>query len=183
MPAPRILGLIAVTFLAQACASIAVEYDFDPAANFAAYSTYDWMPAESRRVDLRARDPMVEKWIRDAIEVVMRAKGFQKAGPEGPDIRIAYLLVLEDGVDSQTIYQRSDPDWRYRTYGPATTTTRSQLLTTGTLVIDVFDAGRKELVWRGAAQGEVRELQDPDKREARVSEAVNGILAGFPPGR
>jgi hypothetical protein len=165
----------------QACASISVDQEFDPGANFAAYQTFDWMPTESRRVDLRARDPMVEQWIRDAIERELGAKGFRGAGSDEPDVRIAYLLVLQDGLDSQTIYEASDPNWRYRTYGPATTATRTQLLTTGTLVIDVFDAERKVLVWRGVAEGQVKEVQDPDKRNARINDAVRRILAKFPP--
>ena len=80
------------------------------------------------------------------------------------------------------MYQGADPDWRYRTYGPATTITRTQFFTTGTLVIDVFDAGKKELVWRGAAQGEVKDIRDADKRNARVVDVVKKILTGFPPG-
>jgi hypothetical protein len=169
--------------LAQACASISVDQEFDPDANFAAYRTFDWMPTESRRVDLRARDPLVERRIRDAIERELGAKGLRQAGSDEPDVRIAYLLVLQDGLDSQTLYEASDPDWRYRTYGPATTATRTQLLTTGTLVIDVFDTESKVMVWRGVAEGQVKEMQDPDKRIARINDAVKRILAKFPPGR
>ena len=177
----RVFVLAASALLAQACASISVDREFDPDANFAAYQTFDWMPTESRRVDLRARDPMVEQRIRDAIERELGAKGLQKAGSDEPDVRIAYLLVLQDGLDPQTMYETSDPDWRYRTYGPARTATRTQFLTTGTLVIDVFDSGRKELVWRGVAEGEVKDIQDPEKRTARINSAVKDILAEFPP--
>jgi hypothetical protein len=98
------------------------------------------------------------------------------------DVRIGYLLVLEDAVDSQTMYESSAPDWRYRTYGPATTTTRTTLFTTGTLVIDVFDVEEKALVWRGAAEGQVKQNQDPEKKRERIEEAVRKILAEFPPG-
>ena len=179
----RIPALVASALLIQGCASISVSSDFDPYADYASYRTYDWMPTESRRVDLRARDPMVEQRIRDAIERELRAKGLEKVDSPDPDIRIGYLLVLDEGVDSQTLYERADPDWRYRTYGPSATTTRSQMLTTGTLVIDVFDSARKESVWRGVAEGQVREEQDPEKRRARINEAVKKILAGYPPGR
>lgn len=182
MEVGKILFIVISALLIPACASISVDQEFDPEANFAAYQTFGWMPMESRRVDLRARDPMVEQWIRDAIERELGAKGLRAAGSDEPDVRIAYLLVLQDGLDSQTIYEASDPNWRYRTYGPATTATRTQLLTTGTLVIDVFDAEKKALVWRGVAEGQVREVQDPDKRTARINDAVKRILAKFPPG-
>jgi len=177
----RILVLATAALLGQACASISVNHEFDPDANFTAYESYDWMPTESRRVDLRARDPMVEQRIRDAIETELRAKGLRRVESGEPDVRIGYLLVLEDGVASNTMYENSAPDWRYRTYGPATTATRTTIFTTGTLVIDVFDAEEKALIWRGAAEGQVKQTQDPDRRRKRIDDAVKKILAKYPP--
>ncbi|MGW8268007.1 MAG: DUF4136 domain-containing protein [Longimicrobiales bacterium] len=179
----KIPALAVSVLLIQGCASISVSHEFDPDADYPSYRTFDWMPTESRRVDLRARDPMVEQRIRDAIQREMEAKGLRKVDSADPDVRIGYLLVLDEGVDSQTVYERADPDWRYRTYGPTTTTTRSQMLTVGTLVIDVFDSARKESVWRGIAEGQVREEQDPEKRRTRINDAVKKILADYPPGR
>ena len=177
----RTLLLLLTVSVVGACAGITVTHEADPEANFAAYGTYDWMPAESRRVDLRARDPMVEQRIRDAIEAQLSSKGLRKVDSGDADILIGYLLVLEDGVDSQTMYVRSDPDWRYRTYGPATTATRTTAFTVGTLVIDVFDVEEKALVWRGGGEGQVDQSQDPEKRRARINEAVKKILEEFPP--
>jgi hypothetical protein len=178
----RILALAASAVMVQGCASISVKREFDPQADYSSYRTYDWMPSESRRVDLRARDPLVEQRIRDAIERELGAKGLQKVSSGDADVRIGYLLVLEESLDAQAIYSGAAPDWQYRTYGPGTTAQQTRMLTTGTLVIDVFDAGKKELVWRGVAEGEVKEIQDPEKRRARINEAVEKILAGFPPG-
>jgi hypothetical protein len=177
----RVLVLAAVALSAQACAGISVSRQFDPDVDFSAYRSYDWMPTERRRVDLRARDPLIEQRIRDAIEMELGAKGLQKVPPEEADIRIGYLLVLEESVDAQEIYTGAAPNWQYRTYGPGTTTQQTRLLTTGTLLIDVFDAGKNEMVWRGVAEGQVKEIQDPEKRRARINEAVGKILAEFPP--
>lgn len=179
----KTLALVALALHAQACASISVEHQFDPEADYASYHTYDWMPTDSRRIDLKASDPLVEQRIRDAIDRELGAKGLRKADSSDPDIRVAYLLVLDEELDSQTLYERADPDWRYRNYGPSTLTTRSGLLTVGTLVIDVFDTRRKESVWRGVAEGQVKQDQDPEERRKRINDAVGKILAEFPPGR
>lgn len=179
----RTLALATSALMVQGCAGISVNHEFDPRADFSSYQTYDWMATESRRVDLRARDPLVEQRIRDAIEGELGAKGLQMDGSGDADLRIGYLLVLEESLDAQTIYSGAAPDWQYRSYGPGTTAQQTRMLTTGTLVIDVFDAGKKELVWRGVAEGQVKEIQDPEKRRARINEAVAKILAGFPPGR
>jgi hypothetical protein len=52
----------------------------------------------------------------------------------------------------------------------------------GTLVIDVFDVEKKALVWRGVAEGQVRQSQDADKQKERINDAVRKILEEFPPG-
>jgi hypothetical protein len=179
----RTLLLGALVLLAQACASVTVEREFDPDARFETYRTFDWMPREGRRVDLRVRAPEVDGEIRAAIERELGAKGVRRMATEEPDIRVGYLLVLDQSLDSQTIYEGADPNWRYRTYGPGTVTTHMGTLIFGTLVIDVFDAERRESVWRGVAEGQVRENQDAAKRRARIDKAVKSILAEFPPKR
>jgi hypothetical protein len=180
-------GLVAVLItvglgLMNSCASISVEHEFDPEADFRSYESFDWMPAESRRVSLRARNPMVETRIRDAIAAELRSKGLRPSSSGEPDVRIGYLLVLEDGVDSQTIYEGDAADWRYRTYGPARATTTNKAFTVGTLVIDVFDVDEKALVWRGAAEGQVDQTRSPEDQRERIFDAVQKILRNFPPG-
>ncbi len=54
----------------------------------------------------------------------------------------------------------------------------------GTVIIDVFDAARGTLLWRGWAEGELSELLDPNTptAQAEVNAVVADILATFPPG-
>jgi hypothetical protein len=183
MAAGRVLAMAMVALIAQGCAGITVGHEFDPDANFAAYGSYDWLPTESRRVDLRVRDPMVEQNIRSAIEVELLSKGLRKVERGGePDIRIGYLLTLEDGVESNSMYERSGGDWQYRTYGPANLTTQTQAFSMGTLVIDVFDVSRRELVWRGVAEGQVKQTRELEDQRKRLNDAVGKILEDFPPG-
>jgi hypothetical protein len=179
----KMLGLLAAAALSQACAGISVEHDFDPQADYAAYQSWDWLPSEGRRVDLRVRDPAIEGELRAAIEGGMEARGLRKVASGEPAVRVGYRLVLDEGLESWVLYEPSGSDWRYRNYGPARTTTHTGMLTVGTLVIDIFDTRRKELVWRGIAEGDVRPNQPPEKRRARINEAVRKILAEYPPGR
>jgi hypothetical protein len=52
----------------------------------------------------------------------------------------------------------------------------------GTLVVDLVDRARRELVWRGVAQGTVDPRATPEKAEQRANEAMAKLFAGFPPG-
>ena len=68
-------------------------------------------------------------------------------------------------------------------YGPAMGTSRTYSVeyTMGTLIIDFFDVGSKELVWRGSAEGKIHESNDPQVRQERANQAVLMILEQFPP--
>jgi hypothetical protein len=47
----------------------------------------------------------------------------------------------------------------------------------GTLIIDIVDAEKKSLVWRGTAVGVV----EPGRTMEQINETVKKMLANFPP--
>jgi len=55
-------------------------------------------------------------------------------------------------------------------------------LTEGTLVIDIVDKAKKELIWRGLGTGVVQNYSDHEKLQASIDEYVRKILNNFPPG-
>jgi hypothetical protein len=182
MRAGRLITLAVGLLAVQACTHFTVESDYDREADFSAYATYDWMPPETRRIDLRVRDPRAHELIQDAIQDELGAKSLRRAEGADPDLLIGYHLALDEGLDSQTLYQGSAADWQYRTYGNPTTRNQSLMYSVGTLVIDVFDAAKEELIWRGVVEGDVKQNPDPDQRKERIEKAVQKMLEDFPPG-
>jgi hypothetical protein len=61
------------------------------------------------------------------------------------------------------------------------TATTAQTYDQGTLILDIVDAKKKELVWRGSANGILDPGASPDKKASKVNEAVTKTLADFPP--
>jgi hypothetical protein len=51
----------------------------------------------------------------------------------------------------------------------------------GTLVVDMADAHKNELVWRGMGVKEVDVNAKPDRRDKNIQEAVEKIFRNFPP--
>jgi hypothetical protein len=47
----------------------------------------------------------------------------------------------------------------------------------GTLIVDIIDPVKKEIIWRGWARSQLHLKAD---REQRIHEVVSRILAGFP---
>ena len=51
----------------------------------------------------------------------------------------------------------------------------------GTMIIDIVDANKKELAWRGMGVREVDVQAKADKRDKNINSAVKKILKDFPP--
>ena len=70
----------------------------------------------------------------------------------------------------------------YRGFGGmGTATTVVSEYTVGTLVVDMFDAKNKNLVFRGTAEDEISD--NPDKNKKRLEKASTKMFKNFPPAR
>lgn len=187
----RMATALLAAILVSACSGISVNQDFNPATEFSGLRTWDWMANPTRPSgDSRADNAIIDQRIRSAIETGLQGKGLTKAPSGEPSFRVGYQIVLDDRVDYQTVNDYYGAGWGYRGvygryYGPtmATSQTTARAYTMGTLIIDFFETGSKELVWRGSAEGKLHETADPAKRQERVNQAVQKILAQFPPSR
>ena len=66
-----VLALVLCIPVAGYAASLAVNYDYDKAADFAALKTFDWMPATGNA----AGDELLVKKIRNTVDAQLQAKG------------------------------------------------------------------------------------------------------------
>ncbi len=67
--------------------------------------------------------------------------------------------------------------YRYGGMGSATTTVYEYKV--GTMVVDVFDAGTKALLWRGIGEDEVSDK--PEKNYKKIEKATEKMFKKFPP--
>ena len=51
----------------------------------------------------------------------------------------------------------------------------------GTLVIDVYDPARKQLIWRGQASKTIDLKKDPDKNYRNLQKAMTKLFKNYPP--
>ena len=56
-----------------------------------------------------------------------------------------------------------------------------QSYTEGTLIVDMIDKERNELVWRGEATKAVSETTDQSKVQERIRKVVDKLLEAYPP--
>jgi len=177
----RATVVLLVALALAGCARVTVTTDHDPSANFGALHTYAWRPGPQQGVgDPRFDSTLIDKRVRAAVDRVLASKGYRSAAPgTTADFLVGYHAVVRQKTSVQTINRwygyRVGGGW----YGGPQTYAHDY--DEGTLLIDVIDPATMQLLWRGSGTGVVDPQASPEKREQRINDAVDQILAGFPP--
>jgi hypothetical protein len=170
-------GLIAMLIPAAALAQ-KVSYDYDKTANFASFKTY------AHKDGTKVGQPLIDDRIVAAIDAQMAAKGFTKS-ETNPDVFVVYHVAFDKQKDIST-YSSGYPGG-YGAYGwgwgggMSTSTTQVRDILVGTLVVDLADAKKSQLAWRGMAVKEVQTQASPEKRDKSINETVKKIFKNYPP--
>jgi hypothetical protein len=165
----------AVPLLAQK-----VSYDFDKSANFSTFKTY------AHKDGTKVGQPLIDDRIVAAIDEQMALKGFTKS-ESSPDVFVVYHVAFDKQKDISTF--SSGYGGGYGAYGwgwgggwgGGTTTTQVRDILIGTLVVDIADAKKNQLAWRGMATKEVQTQAKPEKRDKSITEAMKKIYKNYPP--
>jgi hypothetical protein len=145
-----------------------ITVEFDQAADFAKYRTF-----AIRGGQLNSRNPalnseLVKKQIEADIARALSAKGLATAA-ESPDLNVRYHF----GSARRTELETYPAGWR----GWGTRVVRVPY-TEGTLVIDLRDAAKRSLVWRGIAS---QNKSNPTQIEGKLDDMVHKALDKYPP--
>ena len=171
-------GLIALLIPAAAMAQ-KISYDYDKNASFAAFKTY------AHKDGTKVGQPLIDDRIVAAIDAQMAAKGLTKV-EANPDVFVVYHTTFESKKDISTYSSGygggyGPYGWRYGgAWGGSTTTTVRDILM-GTLVVDIADAKKGELAWRGIGVKEVKTDANPEKRDKSINDAMKKIFKNYPP--
>jgi hypothetical protein len=170
----------ALALAAPACGpAISVGTDYDTAYNFTRLSSYAWAPVK----DQYGLETLVGQRIVNAIDRELAARHMTKTTmDQNPDFVVAY----HTGVRDKTQVVDWGYDWGF-TYGPwYTPSARTYHVETyreGTLIIDLVDWKTKQMIWRGVGRKALdpNPPDNPERLTKSVNDAVNQIMAGFPP--
>jgi len=170
---------VALVFASAAAFAQDVKTDFDKNANFAAIKTF------AVKIGTSWNNPISEKRVTDEIAQTLTEKGWTKTDAN-PDALVLLHGATEKQKSLNTFYSGMGGygGYGYRGWGgmggmgTATTTTSEYLV--GTLVVDIFDAKSKALLFRGTASDELSDK--PDKNIKKLDKATNKMFKDFPPG-
>lgn len=169
--------LLSFLFLAH-CSTISFKTDFDPDADFSDLKTFKIYKGKAIPGDALQKNPLLRKRIRRVIIDDLKRKGFTE-DKDKPDFQVVIHANVRDkmNVESWGGYGWYDPWWG--TYGNKGVGV--SYYEEGTLIVDIVSSKEKEMVWRGLAEGIVREDLGPGDIEEAVGFFVESILSDFPP--
>jgi hypothetical protein len=182
---PRLIAALAVAALGLGgCASgPEVRGDYDKSADFGKYRTYGFVAQTSPDGGSEYRS-LALQMLQKAAAREMEARGYRLA--DSPDLAINFQGKLEEKVDVEsTPAPYYGPGWGYGGWygapyggwgGTEVTTRRYNV---GTLVMDIVDREKRQVVFQGGVEGVVtKEMRE--NREASINNAVAAIFSKYP---
>jgi hypothetical protein len=150
-----------------------VKTDYDRSADFSQYKTYSWEKVETQ-------DQLWVNRIKDAVNAALTAKGWTQV-ESGGNVAIIAMETTQNRQTLNTFYDGFGGGWRWRGFGgfgESTTTTDNYRV--GTLVVDLFDANTKTLIWRGSSSDTLSDKSE--KNIKNLDKGVQKMFDHFPPG-
>ncbi|HET8947634.1 MAG TPA: DUF4136 domain-containing protein [Candidatus Polarisedimenticolia bacterium] len=149
--------------------------DFDGSTDFSQYKTYAWGQNTS------SGNPVADEHIVSWIEAWLTDAGWTKVAAGEAQVIVAEHATVTNDTTVDTFYTGWGTGWGWTGFGPGAgaSTTVSQTLRSGTLMIDMFDAGTKKLIWRGTAQGALS--TKPEENYPKVEKIIGRLFKKFPP--
>jgi len=156
-----------------------VKTDYDHGAAFSSFHTYSWGKVTSK-------NPFFVDRIKQAVDKDLQGKGWQVT-PSGGDVTIFATDNIHNEQELETMYDGMGGGWGggwgwggwggMGGMGDATTTTVNEK--TGRLVVDMFAASSKKLLWRGSATGDIS--NNASKNTKALDNDVAKMFKQFPP--
>jgi hypothetical protein len=152
-----------------------VKTDWDKSADFSKYKSF------SAQIATSWNNPLAEKRALEIIENALVSKGWKKADAASADTHVMIHGATQVKRDLNTFYSGYG-GYGYRGYGGmgmGSSSTTVNEYTVGTMVLDIFDAKTKQLLWRGTGSDELSDKAD--KNQKKIAKATEKMFKNFPP--
>ncbi|HEY3706175.1 MAG TPA: DUF4136 domain-containing protein [Terracidiphilus sp.] len=174
-----IVVLSASTLLAQD-----VRYNFDKSTDFSKYKTYKFVQMK----DAAQVNDIVDKQIKDAVDVQLGQKGLTKTDGDTADLYVGY----QAGIGQEKQFTSYDSGWGYGPGwgrggwyggGGGMTTGQTSTIYIGQIAVDMYDSAQKDLVWRGTVSKTIDPKAKPEKQQKNLTKAMTKMFKNYPPAK
>src|SRR5271156_5023987 len=144
-----------------------VSVNYNKSQSFTQYHTYTWASDNANQI----QNSILAQQAKSDIDNALQGKGLRAVSEsENPDI----ILTANGGMKQQTSYSAMG----MRGFGGGMGTITPEQNVIGTMIVDLYDAKTKSLVWRGIAQDTLS--NSGDKNSKLVSKAVVKMFKQWP---
>lgn len=165
---------ILLLFLAAKCSSVRVAVNYDNSIDFSKYHTYTIIPVKKQNKRGSIDNIITKKNIANQINNLMKEKKFTEVkGKNNVDIRLIFYTHIINKKNWVAPTYRTGRWGRTRKTRPGHVVTYKQ----GTLIIDIVDCQKNELVWQGIG----KDALNRSNPEQNFIKSVREILKEFPP--
>jgi Domain of unknown function (DUF4136) len=142
-----------------------------PGADFTKYHTYKWVPIDG------AVQPnqIVDAQIKQSIDSQLAAKGLTKTDGDSAGLLIGYQISIQQ-EKQWNAYGTGGMRW-----GGGMASAQQSTISTGTLVLDMYDPSTKQLVWTGRVSKTLDPGANQGKKQKNLDKATQKLLKNFPP--
>lgn len=151
-----------------------VTTDYDRNYNFSQIHTF------VTKIGTSWGNPLSEQRAKEAVSKALVQRGWQPAEEGSADALVVIHGATQTKKSLNTFYSGGGyAGYGWGGWGGGTATTTESEYRVGTLVVDIFDAKDKKLVYRAVGQDEISEK--PEKNEKKLQKGVEKMFKKFPP--
>jgi hypothetical protein len=160
------------------CSSISVNSEFRDSTDFSKLKTFSWMvKTPEGDIDVGGINLLVRERIQDAIAAELANKGYLEIIAGDSDFYVTYFVRTEERIQVQPMQgPLMRPYW-----GMGMGYADVYQYEEGTLIIDLLDGKKQDIIWRGVAKGSADWHKAREEKTRLINEAVHKVLAQFPP--
>lgn len=160
-----LISLLSAVALAQT-----VYVDYNHKVDFTKFKTYAWGQGANPNA---IQNSILLQSAQQEIDSQLTAKGLQKVQEsQNPDL----IVVTSSGMKQQTSYNEwGTGGWGW---GGGMSTVTPETTNVGTLVVDLYDANGKKMIWRGISQGALS--NKGEKNEKKLNKAIDKMFKQYP---
>jgi len=156
-----------------ACSTLELNTDYNPGTDFSGYRTFSF------KEGAKPANPVGARSVEYAVTLALEGKGLKNVETDG-DLLIYGHFVRDEKIQVES-YGYGTYGWYGYGWGGGVTTTTVRRIPVGTILIDLVDSKKKELVWRGIVKDEISTQLYPEEREKKAIGIAKELFAGFPP--
>ncbi|WP_167854972.1 DUF4136 domain-containing protein [Mangrovimicrobium sediminis] len=186
------VALLALLGLAACSNQPSYVIDHDTGTDFSRYKTYRWYDDihDSKEADYRQYNSS-DRRVRTYVDRELAQKGFRESTTDTADFWVNYNISRQERmkIDNFSNYPSAGMHGAVGvgTYGSGVSLGYSsgpavREYQEGTVVLDIIDSHSAKIVWRGIAEGRLKQSLSIADKNRIASTVSREMLADFPPG-